>query len=54
MHTDMSDVFLTLYVFKLPESVSIQKPHGVEYLERVLQTPETPENETGDPSPENE
>ncbi|PYJ61824.1 MAG: hypothetical protein DME24_05660 [Verrucomicrobia bacterium] len=49
--TEAHDVFLTLHIFKRPESAGVEKPHDVEYLERALQ-PET--DDENDLSSENE
>lgn len=45
LFTEAHDVFLTVYVFKRPESAGVQKPHDVESLERDLQPEADDENE---------
>jgi hypothetical protein len=51
LFTKADDVFLALYIFKLPEAAGIEKPHDVDYLERALQ-PDT--DDKNDPASENE
>lgn len=45
MSSKPDDVFLTLYIFKRPESAGVKKPHDVEYLERALEPEENNESD---------
>jgi hypothetical protein len=45
LSTKPDDVFLTMYIFKRPESAGIKKPHEVDYLERALTPEEDDEND---------
>jgi hypothetical protein len=42
------DVFLTMYIFRRPESAGVKKPHEVDYMERALK----PEDDDDQPANE--
>jgi hypothetical protein len=44
LFTSAHDVFLALYIFKLPDATGVEKPHDVDYLERALQPDTSDEN----------
>jgi hypothetical protein len=48
LSTKPDDVFLTMYIFKRPESAGIKKPHDVDYLERALKPKEDDESDQPD------